>query len=171
MRITTLLFHFFLFSIITNAQDTQKVDSLLTIYNDAQSDVELKVKVLGELYNVYLYDDREKAKEYLAMAKEISEKNNYKKGIAFCRFQKGVLFHLRNEADSASVYYQEAVDFYQKIDDKKMIAKARGNMASIAYFRGEYKKAREITETCLREDTINSYGSVSYTHLTLPTKA
>ena len=159
MKNTFVLCLFLVFSFNNlHAQDAQKADSLLVIYNNVESDIPLKVKVLGELYQIYLYSDREKAKEYLATAKEISEKNDYKKGTAFCRFQKGVLFHLRGERDSASIYYLEAVDFYQKINDKKMIAKARGNMASIAYFSGDYQKAKEITETCLREDSINSYG-------------
>jgi len=151
MKNLALLFSLFFFSFLktSHAQDAQKVDSLLAIYNNEQSADTLKIKALGNLYNAYLYSDVEKSKAYLAKALALSKQINYEKGIALCGFQKGVLFDLSGQVDSAFLYYSEAKDYYQKVNDKRMLGQANGNLSNIAYQKGDYQQAIEITKSSI----------------------
>ena len=49
---------FFLFINTIHAQDVQRVDSLLAIYNNEQSADTLKINVLSELFDAYKYYDQ-----------------------------------------------------------------------------------------------------------------
>lgn len=128
---------FFLFLNTTQAQDAQKIDSLLAIYSNEQSADTLKIKVLGNLYRAYLYSDIEKSKEYLSKALALSKQINYEKGIVDCQFRQGVLFELTDELDSAFVYYSKAKEYYQEINDIEGLQKSRTNLASIAAYQGD----------------------------------
>lgn len=58
------------------AQDAQKVDSLLAIYNNEQSADTLKIKVLNQVFDAYMYYDQEKAGHYLSLVHDIAIKIN-----------------------------------------------------------------------------------------------
>ena len=137
---------FFLFINTIHAQDAQRVDSLLAIYNNEQSADTLKIKVLGELFDAYKYYDQVKAGHYLSLSYDLAKKTNNEYEIARYYGSKGVLFDINGQADSSRIYYKKAIAYFEKnnINDKLEIV--RFNLGMIEQSAGNFQTALDLVE-------------------------
>ncbi|MTI22033.1 tetratricopeptide repeat protein [Fulvivirga sp. RKSG066] len=135
----------FLLSFYCNAQYSQMTDSLLRVYETHDND-SLRVRTLGFLFQAHLYNDREKAKEYIYQKLEISLNNNFELEIARTYFHLGNFYIGSNEYDSALHYYQLANEKFTEIDHFKGKLWALNGIAIVHYDQGDYIKSIELTD-------------------------
>ncbi len=139
-KIFTLIF--FLLSASSGfSQDYPEIDSLKALLKNVSS--EEKVEVLNELSKAYFGISPEKILEFGNQALELSEKLDYKKGIAqaFNRIGSGY-FYLSNY-DKALEYYLKSLEIYEDIGGKYEIAVSLQNIGNIYYCLSKYDRTLE----------------------------
>lgn len=122
------------------AQQNKKLDSLLKKYESQKEDT-LKVNTLAVLYNTFLYNDQEKAKEYALEQLSLSEKIDFKKGVARSLYHIGVYFNNIDQIDSARTYYNKSLNKFIEIEDIAGQVGVNHGIAILEYSLGEYDSA------------------------------
>jgi tetratricopeptide (TPR) repeat protein len=143
-RTGNIFFHILtgLLPLLTFGQASSPADSLLLLYN-SQPDDTLKVHTLHDLFNAYLYNDLQQARYYAEAELDLSEKLYHPKGIAMAYYDLGVLHNNMDAADSARIYYLQALDIYQDLELLPAEAMVRHGLAILDYDRGDYDQALE----------------------------
>ena len=159
-KIFTLIF--FLLSASSGfSQDYPEIDSLKALLKNVSS--EEKVEVLNELSKAYFGISPEKILEFGNQALELSEKLDYKKGIAqaFNRIGSGY-FYLSNYNKSLE-HYMKSLEIYEDICDKYGIASSLINIGNIYWEFTNYEKSLEYYLKSLKiyREIGNKIGIVS----------
>ncbi len=155
MKKTYYLFISFLLFLLLplgiNAQQNP-VDSLLSEIEKTTIDTS-KVKLLNEVSGMLRGRDNEKAMQYALQAIEISEKTNFKIGIADANKTLGIIHFMTGEFDKAYEATNKSKETYENIEDKKGVAACYVNLGIFRKSLGEitqstenYKKALSIYE-------------------------
>ncbi len=146
MRSTTyFVVGIFLFVIqISSAQEISKIDSLTTAYENSADDT-LKVSLLGQLYNYYLYRDRFKAKAFAQEELDLSNQIEYQKGISLGNYHMGVFYNNTGMNDSAVFYYERAMTLARTMNDLPHMSNINHAMAIQQFYMGNLDKAEEMT--------------------------
>ncbi len=146
MRLTT----YYLIAILlieiqaTSAQELSNIDSLTSAYENAADDT-LKVRLLGQLYNYYLYRDRLRAKAFAKEELELSNQVNYQKGISLGNYHLGVFYNNTGMNDSATFYYEKAMSVASSINDIPHMSNINHAMAIQEFYKGNLDKAQKMT--------------------------
>ncbi|MEM6964669.1 MAG: tetratricopeptide repeat protein [Bacteroidota bacterium] len=136
----------FSFSKISHAQDAQKVDSLLTIYNDSNSADTLKMKVLNQLFSAHLYYDQEKANNYLSKFYDLAREIGNDSDLASYFGNKGILFDIMGQIDSSRIYYKKAINIFEKNGNRTKLTLVRFNLGMIEHGVDNYQAAINLME-------------------------
>lgn len=142
--LTLFGFFFLCFSFCSWGQKSEKLDSLLLLYNDSQTKDTSRFKVTSELFTYYLYNNLGTAEEYLAEEKKLLQKLDSKKFLALHYKHIGNVFHVKEMNDSSAFYNKKALHLYQQLGDTLNSTYMKDNIAGIAYKKGEYKEAERI---------------------------
>ena len=124
-----------------NAQSEAKEDSLLNLYNSTEVTDSAKVFVLGNLVQLFIYNDREKAQAYILEMNRFSKSIRNQTGIAGSNLLQGTIYNYYEGMDSAAHYYQKAYDQFAAIKDTMRQIRTGKNLAIIDFKKGEYSDA------------------------------
>jgi tetratricopeptide (TPR) repeat protein/DNA-binding CsgD family transcriptional regulator len=134
------LFGFFTTSLC--AQKELKLDSLLKEYSKQPNDT-LKYRTLILLFNAYLYNQPDKARDYALENLALSKQLNFKKGIAKSYFLLGAWYYNANQLDTAKIYYEKALGVFSKLNLPHEVNAVHHELAAVDYAFGNYDAALE----------------------------
>ncbi|NAS10522.1 tetratricopeptide repeat protein [Poritiphilus flavus] len=147
MKIRKLLSIVFLnLCLFSNAQKTERLDSLLQAYTLHKEDSS-KVNTIGKLFNEYLYNDQVKAKEYAFEELNLSKKINFQKGVARASYHIGIHYNNIGDRDSSMHFYEKSLEKYRELGLHKEQAQVNHGIAILLYDAGEYDEALELIDT------------------------
>ncbi len=148
----SLLATFILFVLWMSAFCQSRVDSLQNELKLAPDD-STKINLYIQLWENTAYSHPDSAREYALLALSLSQKTDYKRGMAdaYQRIASG--YSLRSMGDSALHFYQKALNLYRELRDVKMEADMLFNIANDYYEQGDYVKAMMKTEESLKKSS------------------
>lgn len=134
-----------LFGQSMNAQGREKeLDSLITRTEQLPETIE-KAQLLSRIHERMMFTDPDLARDYAQQAFDLSEKLNYKKGIANGYLQFGNYFSNRTENDSATYFYELSLEKFKEIKSIRGQIFANHSLAGIEREKGNYDRAIKIT--------------------------
>ncbi len=142
----------FLFGVLFNsaqAQNQQKVDSLLNVLKTAKEDTN-KVNQLNALGWELMNINPDTSTLLSTQALQLAEKKQWKKGIANSYNQLGWFNFLKGEYSFALENYKKAIVLWDQLNDKKGKATALGRIGSVYQMQGDYSKAVSYYLTALK---------------------
>ena len=163
LYLIAILLHFTL----VQAQENQKLDSLLKLYEQLPDDT-LKVNVLGKLYFEMRYSDMAHSVEYAQKQLGLAKKLNYDNGLANGYGHIGNYYLNIGQGDSAKFYYNKALEMYTLLKNSKGQFNSRYSLAVQEHNEGNYKEAILLSESNLQNRIAagDSLG-IAGTHLSL----
>lgn len=154
-RILAILFFLAFLPQSISGQETPKIDSMLSLYEMAAPDT-TKIKLLGELYNYFLYRDRLKAKQYALEELSLSKQLSSVKGQSLGNYHLGVICNNIGMSDSAEYYYRLALEMARSINDVVQMSNINHAMAIQVFYQGQLENAQDMTlETIEMNKEIN----------------
>ena len=139
-------FLFFNLCVCLFSQENSTLDSLLNVYA-SQAEDSLKVNTIGNLYNAYLYNNQEKAKQYAFEGLKLSRKINFGNGVAKSLYHIGVYYNNIDNIDSAMVYYTKSLDQYKKLNNFNGQTKVNHGIAILHYSASKYQEALNLIDS------------------------
>ncbi len=100
-----------------------------------------KADLLNEISVVYRKTDRFKAMDYARQAYENSVENNYLPGKALAKKNEGICWFFVGNIDSAAICYNQALETFTKLADKKGMSACYNNLGLIKQETGKYDEA------------------------------
>jgi len=131
------------------AQDQPKIDSLFQQLRTAQQDTN-KVLLLHDLSREFFSNDLERAMKYTNRALFLSEKLDYKKGIALSYNNLGIIHYYKAIYSQALEYHDKSLMLMEELGNKKGMAGSYNNMGAVLTDQGNYPKALEVYFNSLR---------------------
>lgn len=132
-------------STVLVGQGNSKVDSLERVL--AQSDdYKQQVRVLYNLYGIFLYQDPAKARTYLDQGMEIAQDNNYLRGLILAYDKYGGLASINSNYYEAIRNYRLADSLLQQIDWPEEQTLIYGNFAGAYKDLGQYDESLKWNE-------------------------
>ncbi len=116
-------------------------DSLYNVLDTAKA--EYRVNTLNELAKTLINNEPQKALDHTRDALEISLKLDYKRGIASCYNNLGVLYKNQGIFDKALDYYIKSMKINELIDNTNGVALTKVNIGNIYSLKKDYDKAIE----------------------------
>lgn len=131
-----------MFALVANAQDQPKIDSLFQVLRTAKQDTN-KVLLLYELSREFFNSDIDRAEKYCNRALFLSERLDYKKGIALSYNNLGIINYYKAIYSAALSYHDRSLEIMSEIGDKKGMAGSHNNKGAVYTQQGEYALAIE----------------------------
>ncbi len=125
---------------VSEAQVAMNRDSLLLLLPQAREDsnaIDLYINI-GQQYE---FNEPEVAKKYYRMARDLSEKLNYPKGIIRYIHNYSYVLNTQGNFDSALLLNLQGVELSKKINDSLSLAKSLFNTGNSYRFKTEYQTA------------------------------
>jgi serine phosphatase RsbU (regulator of sigma subunit) len=143
-----IFLHFVLFlstGTLSWAQSTPHIDSLLAVLRTQKEDTN-KVNTLHELTRAYLFElnDNEKVGEYGKKQLLLSQKLNFKKGIAYGYLNCGIVSRTSGDMQQALIYDKKSLELMKEIGNKKGESSCYQNIGLSYSNLGDYKLALEF---------------------------
>jgi serine phosphatase RsbU (regulator of sigma subunit) len=137
----TLLLNLFFLSCMLCAQ-TPRIDSLMTILKTMPSDTN-KANTLHEVSRAYLYElnNMEMVNYYATLELELSQKLNYKKGIAYGLLNKGIFYWSTGSYNTALYHYKKSLRVMTELGIKKGESSCYLNIGQVNCELGNYNEA------------------------------
>jgi tetratricopeptide (TPR) repeat protein len=132
----------------TWGQQPEKTDSLLAAINSGIQDT-LKVDALNKLFLFYEFSDTLKAKNFLQQAGSVSQKINYKNGLANTFVHFGFYYEDQGKFHLALEYYQKVKTIYEELKSNQGLAACYNNMGLLYMNMGNYPMALRIFQKTL----------------------
>ena len=137
----------FLLSLNSLKAQNRTTDSLLTLLKKDKADtskVNHSNKVCKEYINIGLYDT---ALHHSTAALQLSQKLNFKNGIASSYHNIGLVYYYQGDYPKALDCYLKALKMAEELGDKEGIANRLGNIGLVYSNQGDYPKALDY---CLK---------------------
>lgn len=152
MRTGLIIFIFCLLFWSSRSQDKVYIDSLIQQLDYLSSDT-AQINLLNKIASDLLYVNPDKINEFAEQALELSEKINYKTGIANAYNNLGIYYRTKGIYEMAIDYFFNSLNIVESINDINGIARSY-NLIGIIYYYLEnyelsleyYNKALEINE-------------------------
>lgn len=119
---------------------TPQTEKLKEIIKNAKEDT-AKVNAILAISKIYFGTAPEKSISYAEIAKTLSQKINYKKGIALALKNMGIGYFNKGSYVEALQNYKQALDVFSSIKDSAGVANMYNNMGNIYYIQNEDYKA------------------------------
>ena len=126
----------------TQAQDQPKIDSLFRRLRTSKQDTS-KVLLLYKLSREFFNSDIERAEKYSNRALFLSERLEYKRGIALSYNNLGIINYYKAIYNVALGYHERSLQLMTEIGDRKGMAGSHNNKGSVYTQQGEYALAIE----------------------------
>ncbi len=140
MRLATFLYLSFL-SIICFSQSPQ-IDSLQKVLA-ATPDDSAKVQVLLSLSKEFFSESPEEAIAYATLAKELAEKLNYQKGIAYALKNIGIAHYIQGDYKDAIPIWEQSLAVFESTGDKVGVSNIYNNIGAIFAEQRDDEKAMD----------------------------
>ena len=136
-----ILFLFMLWHSSAFAQ-TPRIDSLLRVLKTMKEDTS-KANTLFELTRAYLFElnDNQKVGEYGMQQLVLSQKLNFKKGIAYGYLNRAIYFRSTGSLDSALIYDKKSLILMRETGNKKGESSCLQNIGLTYSHKGEFNEA------------------------------
>lgn len=147
------------YSLHAQKRGQARIDSLLSQLPAMAEDTG-KVKLLIDLSNVYADINPSEGIRNGEMARELSEKKQYTRGLMDAYNAIGVNYKIKGEFEKSIGYHNRAYAIAEKLADKKTMAGSLGSIGSDYLYQGAYPKALEnyLRALKLNEETGNKAG-------------
>ncbi len=132
-----------------------QIDSLLNAYEHAGDDT-VKVRLLADLYNYFLYRDRRKAKIYALEEIRLSKQLNYPEGLSKGNYRLGVFYNNSGMNDSAEYYYAIAMEIARTGNDLVQMSNINHALAIRQFYKGDLDSAETMTLNTIRMNTLTA---------------
>ncbi|MCY1722302.1 tetratricopeptide repeat protein [Prolixibacteraceae bacterium Z1-6] len=177
-----LLFYLFIVCTIVGsyAQDS-KTDSLKMLFQSAVDD-STRVELLNAISYTIFASKPAEAIDYGNQALELSEKIEYKKGIAYAFKNIGLGHYMLGDFLEVLSYWEQSLNVFEDLEDKLGVANILNNLGAIYFNQGDDAKAIDLYLRSLRVseqigDTLRiataliNIGGVYYNKLSTHNKA
>jgi len=111
-----------------------------------------KADLLNEISVAFRKTDRYASLDYARQAFELSVTENYMPGKALAKKNEGICWFFIGSNDSAAMCYQEALESFKAIDDKKGMSACYNNLGLIAQETGKYDDALRLYQVSIDMD-------------------
>jgi serine phosphatase RsbU (regulator of sigma subunit) len=160
----------FLFYSLSSLSQNNKLDSLQNLLRITNTNDTLKANILGQISRIYLYDfnNIEKMKQYATQAIQLSQKTNFKKGLATGYLYYGVYYNNMANYKYAMTYYLKSLKLYEELNDNKSLGSCYINIGSVYGTQGNYKSALAYMQkgASLKEAANDKKGtSIAYNNI------
>lgn len=134
------------FSIFCSYAQQANKDSLLNLLSTAKEDTN-KVLLYIEIGNQYELDDINTAAHYYLLARNLSQKLNYKRGIVKFVANYTAILNVKGAFDSSLLLNKQAIQISHELNDDLLLAKATANTGNCFNYLGQYDSAAYYYET------------------------
>jgi tetratricopeptide (TPR) repeat protein/DNA-binding CsgD family transcriptional regulator len=134
------------------SQSQAHIDSLQIAYENAEADT-AKVRLISDLYNYFLYRDRQQAKMFALEEIQLSAQLNYPEGRANGNYHLGVYYNNIGMNDSADFYYTTAMEIARTINDIVQMSNINHAMAIQQFYKGNLNQAEMMTLETIEMNT------------------
>nr|WP_299068321.1 tetratricopeptide repeat protein [uncultured Allomuricauda sp.] len=129
-----------------SSQNQQKADSLRMELKTAKSDT-TRLRLSENLFSQLLYSNPKEARKYvqnaLILSKKLGRKNREVRAIyAIANFH-----FIKQQRDSAKIYYTKAKNLAKEIDDKQTLAKSLSSLALLENGKNGLERAIKMRDT------------------------
>ena len=143
-----IIFLLILLSTVSAFSQKNPVDSLISEIEKATVDTS-KVQLLNQVSSMLRGRDNEKAMQYTLVAIKLSEKNNYKIGLADANKTLGILYFMTGEFEKANKATLKSKKTYAGIDDRNGVAACCVNIGIFNGRQGKIAEAKKSYEDAL----------------------
>jgi class 3 adenylate cyclase/lipopolysaccharide biosynthesis regulator YciM len=126
-----------------------ETDSLKVLLNKT-TNPNRRVELLNELSKAYLNDNIDSSISISIRTKTLAENIKFKKGEALANKYIGTAYYLKGDYKQAILNWENALNIYKQIGDKKGIANILGNQASAFFTEGDDAKSLELDLKALK---------------------
>jgi len=140
MRKIASLFIYLLLSSVIQAQTLMNRDSLLKILHAAKEDTN-SVLLYINIGQQYESNEPEKGKYYYRLARDLSQKINYPRGVIKYIVNYTFILNMQGLYDSSIILNQQSVELSRQIKDSVYLAKTLFNTGTVYRAVGQYEKA------------------------------
>ncbi|TRX59177.1 tetratricopeptide repeat protein [Fulvivirga sp. M361] len=138
MRTILLIWVYFTFLMLSTPAVSQgNLDSLKQLLSRNTHDT-IEVNVLNILSESLYHSETDSSRILAKKAERLSNKLNYKKGLAYAFHNLGTSFFVRSEFDSALMYFERALAMKIEMQDSASISGTLNNIAAIFFYNGNY---------------------------------
>lgn len=127
-----------LFSWLSIAQNSKKIDSLKKVFHNPKMHDTLRVNAINAVLQEYIYQNQDSANYYLDNIFSYAKTNNSDYGYYRAHYNKGSLYKFQSKQDSAIKELKIANKYAQKINNK--VFEAECNIAISGIFIDLSKK-------------------------------
>lgn len=135
-------FFLILISILVVAQNAE-TDSLKAILQNEKEDTSRVETLLSLSRRLYITRPQE-ALDYTNEALTLSEKLNYKKGVAYAYKSLGLAYYFQSKYFETINYWQQSLNTFKEINDKVGIANLLNNLGAVNNNEGDDTRALEL---------------------------
>jgi adenylate cyclase len=139
---TRLFLLLIMVSAVSSAQQSV-IDSLKRVISVSQEDTN-KVKTINALSKVYFSTDPSTSVRYSEEAKKLSEKLQYKKGLALSLKNIGIGYYQQGKYANAITNWDKAMALWFSMGDKLGVSNMLNNEGSVYFNQGDYAKSLEL---------------------------
>lgn len=143
------LFAFCRLSTVSCFAQQAVVDSLSNVVKSTKEDT-VKVNALNELFLQLEFSDGIKAKEFLVQAENLSNKANFKKGLATTHIYWGYFYEDQADYTSAIAHYQASLKLFIVLSDQGGVLNAYNNIGNVFFLQSKYSQALSNYSECLK---------------------
>lgn len=135
--------------VVFSAAADNKADSLLNRLKTLKADTS-KVNEIVKVCKIIEANYPDKAIEIAAEGIEISEKYNFKPGLAMCYQSIGLAFHDKGNYEKAVSSYLRALKLFEELKDIRGITSIYSFLGSVSRLQGNYNKAIDYYNKALQ---------------------
>lgn len=125
-----------------------KIDSLIDLIPNTTSDT-AKVNLLNHICFEMVGTNNKSALEYGNLARELSEKINYKKGLAQTHYNIGSVYKDLGDYNTCLKNYLISLEIREKLDDRKELAASLTNVGIVYKDMNSFSKSLEYLNRAL----------------------
>jgi len=149
MRYSIFLILFLFLSKLSFSIDISHKDSLEALLMTVNERDRMEISI--ELADIYMSISLEQSREYVLSSFQLAKKYNDTAFIAVCYRQLGAIKMMKEENDSAMIYFYKSLELSNKINDKNSIATTKANISTVFFQQGEYDKSLELCYEALND--------------------
>ena len=132
----------------SQTNDIDKLALELAFQEKDSLKIETSLKLIRALYDV---NDYERALEYILKSEKLSNKLDYKKGIAEITYYKSLIYAQKNDYLNAISGYNKSKDLFNLMKDTLCVAKVNNSIGLLEIKRGNYNKGLTYSLSAIKE--------------------
>ncbi|WP_165869314.1 tetratricopeptide repeat protein [Maribacter algicola] len=131
---------------IFRGQEDKTVDSLKFVVS-SNSDIAEKIKAYDLLFELFIYNDTEKALEFTKDLDSVANKVNNPEGIIRSTLNLGYYYYVEEKMDSAELYLRRTLDLSKGKEVKDIVLAALDNLSLVEAHKGNYIISNQILDS------------------------